>query len=131
MAQYITVDGRVLTISGFRENSASQLSQYPKWNSSTSKYDYKLLAFGRVKTYEVDCFEKDVAWADSNAKYLKDLMQAGTSVSFVVTITSDATGQTIHQETSTSVKVIGLSLSYQDIGTLNLRNFTASFQEAP
>lgn len=131
MTQNVSIDGRLLNTTGYRESSASQLSQYPKYNATSLKYEYKLLPFGRVKTYELDCYEQDVDWSNSNAKYLKDLMQAGTTVTLSVSYICDSNGQTIHTESATSCKVIGLAMSYQDIGKLNLRHFTVSLQEAP
>lgn len=130
MGQTVTVDTtHTLTISGYREASATQLSQYAKFNTSDSKYDHKLMCFGRVKTAEVDCMEKEVVWTSSEAKYLKDKMRAGDTVAFSISVTDEG-ANVVHSE-SFNAKVIGLSISYSDIGVKNIRYFTVSFQESP
>jgi hypothetical protein len=64
-----------------------------------------------------------------DAKYLKGKMRAGDTIALSVSVT-DSGANIVHSE-SFNAKVIGLAISYADIGVLNLRYFTVSFQEAP
>jgi hypothetical protein len=79
--------------------------------------------YGFVRTYQLDCVEQNVVWANSLVNYLEQKASAGTVLAF----TSDLSVRAV---TNTNVYVTGVSFISENVGTQNIRNFTLNLQEA-
>jgi hypothetical protein len=76
-----------------------------------------------VRTYQLDCVEKDAAWTSSLVKYFEQKASAGTALAF----TSDLPQRLL---SNTNVYVMGVDFSAENVGTQNIRNYTLHLQEA-
>jgi hypothetical protein len=74
----------------------------------------KQQVYGIVRTYQLDCVEKDVAWTSSLVKYFEQKASASTALAF----TSDLPQRAV----SGNVYVTGVTFTTTDIGTQNIRN---------
>jgi hypothetical protein len=117
----VTLDGKTLTVMSWGEHTVDAASEWDAWVSG--KFKRKLKVYGIIRTYVVDCVEKDVAWASSNANYFEGVQSAGTSVVFF----SDLT---IRPVSSVNVYVKDVNWTAKNIGTQNIRNFQLTLQEA-
>ncbi|MCP8307962.1 MAG: hypothetical protein H3Z52_04730 [archaeon] len=116
----IIIDTKTLTVSYLSENVEVVITEKDAWESE--QYKRKVRVFGTIKRWTLNCYEKDVAWADSVAKHLQTKAKEGNAVNFTVD------EGTMHQ-VNTNVYVLGVDLTYES-GVANYRTFSISLQEA-
>jgi hypothetical protein len=117
----VALDGQTLTVLKWTESVALIASQYDQWTSGQCKR--KQQVYGIVRTYQLDCVEKDVTWANSMVNCFEQKASAGTALAF----TSDLPQRAV---SNTNVYVTGVDWSAENLGTQNIRNFTLKLQEA-
>jgi hypothetical protein len=117
----VTLDGKTLNVSGWRESLEPIKSEFDKWESGTCKR--KVRVYGYVRVYTLDCVEENVAWASSVVKYFEEKAAAGAVVAFF----SDLPVRSV---SSTNVQVMGAYFEAVDVGNQNIRSFTLQLQEA-
>jgi len=116
----VSLDGQTLMVLKWTESEVLIMSQYDQWASGICKR--KQQVYGIVRTYQLDCVEKDVAWASSLVNYFEQKASAGTAVAFASTIPQRAV--------SANVYVQGVDWTAENLGTQNIRKFTLKLQEA-
>lgn len=117
----VTLDGKTLTVIGWSEHTIDAASEWDAWVSG--QFKRKLKVYGIIRTYVIDCVEKDVVWASSLANYFEGVQSAGTAVVFF----SDLT---VRPVSSVSIYVKDVSWTVKNIGVQNIRNFQLTLQEA-
>lgn len=116
----VTLDGQTLTVLKWTEGLTLIASQYDQWSNGLCKQ--KQQVYGVVRTYQLDCIEKDVAWASSLVNYFEQKASAGTALAFSSTLAVRAV--------SANVYVQGVDWTAENLGTQNIRKFTLKLQEA-
>jgi len=116
----VSLDSKTLMVLKWTESEVLIMSQYDQWVSGLCKR--KQQVYGVVRTYQLDCVEKDVAWASSLVNYFEQKASAGTAVAFSSTIPQRAV--------SANVYVQGVDWAAENLGTQNIRKFTLKLQEA-
>jgi hypothetical protein len=96
-----------------------------KWANETYQKEAKI--YGILRSWVLRCYENNVAWASSNAKYLQDKAKEGNKLSFSIDEGN------LHSVTSTFVYVLGVDIDYPkgSKATQFTRWFTLKLQEAP
>ena len=106
-----TIDGYALHVDSLSEGYEIRKTEWDAWESGA--YKRKLEPYGHFKRWSVSCWEKNVAWANSVAKYLEEKAAAGTTVTLVIDITGMFTGaDRLHSVASTTCKIIGIGVTY-------------------
>jgi hypothetical protein len=118
----VTLDGKTLTVTKWGEGVQPIQSLYDRWSGGVCKR--KKHVYGLVRTYTLDCVEKDVAWASSLVNYFEEKASAGTAVAF----TSDLPQRTL--PANTYVTVESVDFIGENVGTQNIRKFTLQLMEA-
>ncbi len=123
----VTVDTKTLNVEGggIEENAEPVGSFVDKWVNGSYAKEAKI--FGIVRSWTLRCYEQNVAWSSSNAKYLQDKAKVGDKVSFAVDEGN------LHAVTSTYVYILGVDVKYPKgaKATQFTRYFTLKLQEAP
>lgn len=117
-----TLDGQSLNILKWAEDVTTIAGQFDSWSSGSGSVVRKLVAYGIIRTYTLDCVEKDIAWASSQVLQFENDASAGTSVTFF----SDAA---LRNVSNVNVKVMGVSVTMEKLGLQNIRYFTVKLQE--
>ena len=78
----VTLDGKSLTISSLDDGNEAVESMKDKWVDEELRRAIHI--FGAPQAWMVKCYERDVAWADSTAKHLTEVIGLGNSVVFRV-----------------------------------------------
>ncbi|MCW4045233.1 MAG: hypothetical protein NWE94_06930 [Candidatus Bathyarchaeota archaeon] len=116
----VTLDGKTLNVTGWRESLEPIKSEFDKWENGTCKR--KVRVYGYVRVYALDCIEENVAWASSVVKYFEEKAAAGAVVAFF----SDLA---VRNVSSTNVQVVGVGFEAVDVGSQNVRSFSLQLQE--
>jgi len=120
----VTVDGKSLNIEGggLIEETKPVGAFVDKWENG--EYQKEAKVYGAVRSWELDCYEKNVAWTNSVAKYLQEKMKAGESVSLSIDLGD------LHSASAT-VHIAAVRVGYEKgAKTSNfIRRFTVSLQE--
>ena len=123
----VTVDAKTLSVEGGGIGESVEVvgSFIDKWQDETYRKEAKI--FGTVRSWTLRCYEQNVAWGSSNAKYLQDKAKEGDKVGFSVD-ESD-----LHAVPSTYVYILGVDVSYPKGSKASqfTRYFTVRLQEAP
>jgi hypothetical protein len=123
----VTVDGKTLRVyAGEISESTDPVGSFTdQWINET--YSKKATIYGSVKTWTLECFEKNVAWAGCNAKHLRDKADVGDVVVLVIDEGD------MHQVAATNVYILGCKISYREGATKTsfCRDFSLTLQEAP
>jgi len=117
----ITLDTKNLGISSFDENVETFASFTDEWENQ--EYKKKIKVFGTIKTWQLECFENDIAWSSSVVKHFQDKAKAGNAVVFDINETE------MHHVATYNVYILSVVLAY-DRGTPSKRVFTLFLQEA-
>lgn len=118
----VTLDGQTLTVTKWIEGILPIQSLYDKWAGGICKR--KKMVYGLVRTYQLDCIEQDVTWANSLVNYFEQKAQAGTAVAF----TSDLPQRTLPANTYVTVERVDFTC--ENVGSQNVRKFTLQLMEA-
>ena len=83
--------------------------------------------FGTIRSWELKCYENNVAWSNSNAKYLQDKAKEGNPVTFSIDEGD------LHSVSSTNVYILKVDIDYPRGSKASnfVRYFTLRLQEAP
>ena len=123
----VTIDSRTLNVEGggIEEGVEVVGSSVDKWVNGSYAKEAKI--FGIVRSWTLKCYEQNVAWASSNAKYLEDKEKTGDKVSFAIDEGN------LHSVTSTYVYILGVDVKYPKgaMASQFTRYFTLKLQEAP
>ena len=109
-----------MTVQSFEEGLEAVDFQWDTFENEAYKRD--IYVYGKVKTWTLECLETDVTWTNSAAKHLQTKLITGDAVTFAV-----AEGD-LHAVT-TSVKVLGVDIVYEDVADKNIRHFSLRLQE--
>jgi hypothetical protein len=116
----ITLGTKTLNVTNIQETIDIIGTQYDAWQNTVCVK--KTSVFGSARKWLVDCVEKDVAWADSAANYLMGVASAGTAVTF--------SSNNPRRPINSSVVVLQVALQLELSGTVNVRKFALTLQEA-
>jgi hypothetical protein len=123
----VTIDTKTLNVEGggIEESIEVVGSFVDKWQDEAYRKEAKI--FGTVRSWTLRCYENNVAWSSSNAKYLQDKAKEGNKLSFSVDEGN------LHAVTSTYVYILGVDVDYPkgSKATQFTRFFTLKLQEAP
>ncbi|MCP8313342.1 MAG: hypothetical protein H3Z53_03065 [archaeon] len=113
-----TIDGNVINVMSASENCEVIGVFIDAWEGET--YKRKVKNFGIVRTWTLDCYEDNVVWASSVAKYCEDKAKADTPITLVLT---DG-GMSVNS----SCYVLSVEITYER-GEVNYRTFTLTLEE--
>lgn len=116
----VTLDGQTLVVEKWTESLILIMSQFDQWSGGICKR--KQVVYGIVTTFQLDCIEQNVAWANSLMSYFRQKASAGTAVAFSSSLPVRAI--------STNVYVQGIDWTAENLGGQNIRKFTLTLQEA-
>ena len=123
----VTIDSKTLNVEGggIQEGAEVVGSFADKWTNGTYARAAKI--FGIVRSWTLRCYEQNVAWSSSNAKYLQDKARVGDKVSFSIDEGN------LHSVSSTYVYILGVDVDYHKGSKSSqfVRYFTLKLQEAP
>ena len=123
----VTIDSKSLSVEGggIEESTEPVGSSVDKWLNGAYVKEVKI--FGIVRSWTLKCYEQNVAWSSSNAKYLQDKAKVGDKVPFEVDEGN------LHAVTSTYVYILGVDVKYPKGAKASqfTRYFTLKLQEAP
>ena len=115
----VTLDGKTLDVLHLGESADPVQVQWDAWENSA--YKRKVKVYGLVRRWSLNCVEKEVAWASSQAKSFQESAGAGTTVTFQVT---DQV-----RIVDTNVKILHVGLNVADLAGKNVRRFSLTLQE--
>jgi len=123
----VTLDTKALSVEGggIEETVEPVGSFVDRWINGEYKKEAKI--FGAVRSWAIRCYENNVAWSGSTAKYLKERAKAGNKVSFSIEEGN------LHSVSSTYVYILVVDVAYRkgSKAASFIRNFTLRLQEAP
>jgi len=117
-----TIDTYTLNVTDFSESSQPTASEWNAWENQALAL--KRFVYGLKRVWNLLCVEKDVAWTNSAALYLRNKAQLGDKVTFTV----DEGDR--YQLSATSVYVVNVSIEMKLVGGQNVRYFTVQLKEA-
>jgi len=123
----VTIDSKSLSVEGGGIGEIIEVvgAFVDKWINGAYAKEAKI--FGTIRSWTLRCYENNVAWASSNAKYLQDKAKVGDKVSFSIDEGN------LHAVSSTYVYILGVDIDYPkgSKATQFTRWFTLKLQEAP
>jgi len=123
----VTLDTKTLNVEGggIEENVDPVATFVDRWISG--EYRKQVKVFGTIRSWTLRCYENDIAWASSNAKYFQDKMKAGDKLSFSIDEGN------LHQVSGTYVYILDVDVRYPKGATASksTRYYTLKLQEAP
>ena len=123
----VMIDGKILDVEGggIIEGEEVVGTFVDKWQNASYAKEAKI--FGTIRLWTLPCYENNVAWTNSAAKYLQDKAKDGNAVSFSIDEGN------LHQVTSTNVYILGVAVRYGRGAKASqfVRFFTLKLQEAP
>jgi len=123
----VLIDEKTLKVEGggIGENVEVVGTFVDKWQDAAYRKEAKI--FGTVRSWTLQCYEENVAWNNSVAKYLQDKAKEGNKVSFSIDEGS------LHTVSSTNVYILGVDVDYPrgSKAASFVRYFTVRLQEAP
>jgi hypothetical protein len=114
-----TIDTYTLNVLDFTEESNPTSAQWYAWENDALKL--KNFVYGLKRRWRLRCVEKNVAWNNSAAKYLREKCQSGTSVTFTV----DEGDK--YQLSATSVVILSITIEMET--SQNIRYFSVTLKE--
>jgi len=117
-----TVGEKSLNIIEISESSEPIGTEWVAWENES--LTIKRFIYGLKRIWTLRCYEKDVAWSSSAAKYLRDQAAAGVTLQFT------ADEGALYQVPATNVYVVRVEIEAQPVGTQNIRYFTVVLKEA-
>jgi len=116
-----TVDGYTLNVTDFSEQNQPVASEWHAWQNQA--LTLKHFVYGLKRVWTLSCVEKDVAWVDSAALYLRNKAASGETVTFTVDEGSR------YQLSATTAYVVNVSLNMRLVGGRNIRYFNVTIKE--
>ena len=117
-----TIDSYTLNVTDFSESSQPSATEWHAWENQALAL--KRFVYGLKRSWKLSCVEKDVAWTNSAALYLRNKAQSGEKVTFTVN-EGDR-----YQLPSTSVYVESVEIAMELVGGQNIRHFALTLKEA-
>jgi len=117
-----TIDGYTLNVTDFSESSRPTASEWFAWENEALAL--KRFVYGLKRVWNLSCVEKDVAWNESAALYLRNKAKSGETVTFTV----DEGDR--YQLPATTVYVVNVEIEMRLVGGQNIRYFTVQLKEA-
>jgi len=114
-----TIDTYTLNVLDFTEESSPTATQWYAWENDALKT--KNFVYGLKRRWRLRCVEKNVAWSNSAAKYLREKCQNGEAVEFTV----DEGDK--YQLPATNVYVLSITIEMETAG--NVRYFSIILKE--
>jgi hypothetical protein len=116
------IDSYTLNVTDFTEQSQPTASEWFAWENQALAL--KRFVYGLKRVWSLSCVEKDVAWSNSAALYLRNKLQTGDTVTFTV----DEGDR--YQLPATSCYVVNVQIEMKLVGGQNIRYFTVQLKEA-
>jgi hypothetical protein len=117
-----TIDSYTLNVTDFSESSQPIGPEWFAWENQALAL--KRFVYGLKRVWSLSCVEKDVAWANSAALYLRNKLQSGETVTFTV----DEGDR--YQLSATNCYVVNVQIEMRLVGGQNIRYFTVQLKEA-
>jgi len=115
----VKIDGRELNVTHLEELVEPLAMEWMGWENGG--YARKRQVYGRRRSWTLTCFERDVDWVESAAKYLQERLGDGAAVSFIVD------EESLHQ-VNTTAYVAEITVEYE--AGQNIRYFKVRLVEA-
>jgi len=115
-----TVDTYTLNVCEFSEASEPVAVDWKVWDNCLV---LKRNVYGLKRAWRLSCVEKDIAWTNSAALYLRNKAASGEAVTFTV----DEGDR--YQLPATKVYVTHVEIVMELVGGQNIRHFTVTFKE--
>ncbi len=123
----VTIDTKTLNVEGGGIGEGVEVvgTFIDRWKNETYAKEAKI--FGTIRSWTLRCYEDNVAWGNSTAKYLQDKAKAGDKVSFSIDEGN------LHQVSNTYVYILAVDVAYRKGSKAEkfARTFTLKLQEAP
>ena len=98
--------------------------QATEWDAfENEEWTIKRKVWGLKRVWRLDCYEKDVTWSNSAAKYLREQAEAGNTLTLSI-------DEGDRYNTSATVHVLSVDLRIGITGTQNIRQFSVLVREA-
>jgi hypothetical protein len=117
----VSLDGQGLTVLKWTETLTPVNTFEDRWMGQQCKHVPH--TYGSVRTYQLDCVEQNVAWANSLVSYFEQKAASGAIVSFT-------SGLVLRAVNTVNVYVLSVTWSAENLGGQNIRTFTLALQEA-
>lgn len=123
----VTIGTKALNVEGGGLSESTEVvgSYVDRWINGSYAKEAKI--YGIIRRWTLRCYEQNVAWSGSAAKYLQDKAKEGEKLSFAVDEGD------MHSVGSTYVYILDVDVEYPK-GSKNTqftRRFTVQLQEAP
>ena len=117
----VTLDGKTLNVKDISLHYNFVGVERDIWNS-TKGLCRRIKTLGVVREWTLECFEENVPWTDSVARYLEEQAAAGAELDFNVDLGDLYT-------VNTRIQVLGCDLSFDTTGNVNVRRFTVKVRD--
>ena len=117
----VTLDGKTLNVKDISLHYNFVGVERDIWNS-TKGLCRRIKTLGVVREWTLECFEENVPWTDSVARYLEEQAAAGAELDFNVNLGDLYT-------VNTRVQVLGCDLTFDAAGDVNVRRFTVKVRD--
>jgi len=117
----VTVGTATLNVTSFSVATKKIGSEWVDWENG--QLVRKQSVYGLKHTWTLHCYEKNVAWTDSAAKYLDEQSKAGNQLSATIDL-----GDRYKVE-NVNVYVDSVEIDMVQVGSQNIRNFTVILKE--
>jgi len=117
----VTVGTATLNVTGF---SVIPKKIGPEWfDWENNQLVRKQRVYGLKHIWTLHCYEKNVAWTDSAAKYLDEQSKAGNQLSATIDLGDR------YNVSNVDVYVDSVKIDMNQVGSQNIRNFTVILKE--
>jgi len=115
-----TLGTATLIVNRITEGFQTLASLWHAWNNGVA--GIKSNVYGLARNWTLECVESDVVYANGAVLYLRNQASAGTALSF----SSDYGDRYL---ASAIVKIDGVDVTLETVGTKNIRKFTVRIHE--
>lgn len=116
-----TVGAATLNVADFSVEAENVGPEWWAWESESLVR--KKFVYGQKRAWRLNCIEKNVAWANSAAKYLMEQAEQNAVLTF------SASFGDRYNVSNVKVIVESVSVSMEQVGTQNIRRFTVNLKE--
>jgi len=117
----VTVGTASLNVASFSVATKKIGSEWVDWENN--KLVRKQSVYGLKRVWTLNCYEKNVAWTDSAAKYLREQAEAGSQLSATIDLGDR------YNVSNVDVYVDSVKIDMVQVGSQNIRNFTVVLKE--
>jgi len=117
----VTVGTATLNVTSFLVATQKIGSEWVDWENG--QLVRKRFIYGLKRTWTLNCYEKNVAWTDSAAKYLREQAEAGNQLSATIDLGDR------YNVSNVDVYVDSVKINMNQVGSQNIRNFTIVLKE--